>query len=203
DRFRRETAFLEDRRKVPPVVDADREPLDPDRAEEVMDDEDRLDVRDGALGPDRVEVALHELAVAPALRVLAAPHGSDVVPLERQADLARVLRDEARQRHGEVEAHRDAAFAVVGEAVELLVGLLAALAGEDLFVLERGRVDREEAVRAEDLARRLDQRLARDRLLREVVPEAFQRARLDLRHGGMLRERGGRRERSEAGGTMP
>jgi hypothetical protein len=94
-----------------------------------------------------------------------------------------VLRDEARERHGEVEAQRDAAAAVVLEPVQLLVGLRSALAGQDLLVLERRRVDREEAVGAVHAPRRVHERLARDHLLGKVVPEAFQRARLDQRHG--------------------
>ena len=114
---------------------------------------------------DRVEVALHELAVAAALRVLAAPHGGDVVPLERRAELADVLGGKAGQRHGEIEPQADVAAAVVLEAVELLVGLRAAFAEEDFEVLERRRVDRAEAVRAEHAPRGVDDPLARQHRL--------------------------------------
>ena len=138
-------------------------------------------------GADRVEVALHELAVAAALRVLAAPHGGDVVALERRAQLADVLGGEAGQRHGEIEPQADVAAAVVLEAVELLVGFVAAFAGEDFEVLERRRVDRAEAVGAKDAPGRVDDPLARHHRLRQIVAEAFERAGLDERtwHGVM------------------
>jgi hypothetical protein len=107
-----------------------------------------------------------------------------------------VLRDEARERDGQVEAERYLSAAGVHETVELLVGLLAALARQDLLVFEGGRIDRKEAVGTEDDARLLDERLAGDRLLRQVVPESLERPRLDQRHGRMLREPRGACERT-------
>ena len=136
-----------------------------------------------ARGADRVEVALHELAVAAALRVLAAPHGGDVVALERRAQLADVLGGEAGQRHGEVEPQADVAAAVVLEAVELLVGFRAALAEQDFEVLQRRRVDRAEAVGAKDAPRGVDDLLARHHRLRQIVAEALERAGLDAGDG--------------------
>ena len=73
----------------------------------------------------------------------------------------------------------DPAAAVVLELVELLVGLLAPLAGEDLQVLQRRRVDRAEAVRAVHPPGRVDQPLARDHRLRQVVAEALEGAGRD------------------------
>ena len=128
---------------------------------------------------DRVEIALHELAVAAALRVLAAPDRGDVIALERHAQLADVLGGEAGQRHGQVEPHADLAAAVVLELVELLVGFVAPLAGEDFQVLQRRRVDRAEAERAIDLLGRGDQPLARDHRLGQIVAKAFERAGFD------------------------
>ena len=157
--------------------------LEADRAEQVVDDEHRFDIGGDAVGADRVEVALHELAVAAALRVLAAPDRGDVVALERRAEFADVLGGEAGERHGEVEPQADVAAAVVLEVVELLVGFVAPLAEEDFEVLERRRIDRAKAVGAIDAPGRVDDLLARHHRFRQIVAETFERARLNERHG--------------------
>ena len=100
----------------------------------------------------------------------------DVVALEGRAQLADVLGGEAGQRHGQVEPQADLAAAVVLEAVELLVGLVAPLAGEDFQILQRRRVDRAEAVGAIDAARGLDEPLARHHRLGQIVAKALERA---------------------------
>ena len=126
---------------------------------------------------------LDELAVAAALRVLATPDLADLVALEGQGQLAGVRGHEAGERHGQVEAQRHPPSAVVGEPVDLLVGLVAALAEQDLRVLERRRVDRAEAVGAVDGPRRVH-RLARQHDVGQVVAEALQHPRFDAGHGG-------------------
>ena len=158
--------------------------LEADRPEQVVDHQGGFDVGGDRAGADRVEVALHELAVAAALRVLAAPDGGDVIALERRAQLADVLGGEPGQRHRQVEPQPDPTAAVVLKLVELLVGLLAPLAGEDFQVLQRRRVDRAEAVRAIDPPGRVDQPLARDHRLRQIVAETFERAGRDAWFGG-------------------
>ena len=107
-----------------------------------MNHQQRFDVGGVGRCADRVEVALHELAIATLLSVLAAPNGADVIPLERCADLVDVLRDKTSQRNGQVESQRDIAAAVVEKAEQLLVGLFATFAEQNLGVLQRGRVDR-------------------------------------------------------------
>ena len=74
---------------------------------------------------------------------MVAPEGED--------QFALVLRDVTRQRHGQVVAQGNLAAALVGELEQLLVGLAAALALDDLGVLEDGRIDRAVAVPAEDV----------------------------------------------------
>ena len=149
-----------------------------------MDDEHRLEIGQLARRPDRVEVALHEFTVAAALRVLAAPHRRHVVALEGEPELADVLRAEPGEGHGEVEPHPHLAPPVILEVVELLVGLLAPLAGEDLEVLKRRRVDRHEAVGAVDAPGDVEDLLAGQGLGGKVVAESLQGARFD--HGGGL-----------------
>ena len=145
------------------------------------DNEDHFSVGSDVFGADRVEIALHEFAEAAALRVLAAPDCGDMIALERRAEFVDVLRGEASQRNGEVEAEADVAAAVVLKAVELLVGFRAAFAQEDFEVFQRRRIDRAEAVRAKYAAGRIDDLLARQHGLRQIVAEAFQRAGLDAR----------------------
>ena len=135
---------------------------------------------DEARRADRVEIALHELAIAAALRVLAAPDGGDVITLERHAEFVDVLRDEPGQRHGQVEPHADFATAMISKLVELLVGLVAPLAGEDFEVLERRRVDRREAIRAIDPLRGRRSAASRGIIASgKIIAKALERARFD------------------------
>ncbi len=90
-----------------------------------------------------------------------------------------MLRDEPRQRDRQVKPHADVASAMILETVKLLVGLVAPFAGENFEVLQRGRVDRAEAVRAIHAPRGLDQPLARNHRLGQIIAKAFQRARFD------------------------
>ncbi len=161
------------------IIDANGEVAHAQGLKQVVDDERRFDV--GGQGPraDGVEVALHELAVASALRVLAPPHAGDVIALERGAQLPDMLGREASQRHRQVESQSHPTLAVILEFVELFVGLVAPLAGEDLQILQRRRVDRAEAVGPINAARRVDQPFARDHRLGQIIAKALERSRLD------------------------
>jgi hypothetical protein len=68
---------------------------------------------------------------------------------------------------------------MVLELIELLVGFLAPLARENLQVFQGRRVDGGKAVPAIDPPRGLDQPLARDHGLGQIVAEALERPRLD------------------------
>jgi hypothetical protein len=155
------------------VVHADRELLDAECHEQIIDYQHHLDVGRDLRHADRIEIALHELAIPSGLRVLAAPHRGNVVPLERQPQLLRMLGDEPRQRHGEIEPQAHVAAAVILKAVELLVGFLAPFAGEDLEVLKRRRVDRPESIGAIDPPRRLDDPLPRHHRLGKIIAKTF------------------------------
>ena len=170
---------FEQARQHHPVVDADGKLAESDRAEQIVNDQRRFDVGGDRAGADRVEIALHELAVAAALGVFAAPDRGDVIPLERHAQLVGVLGHKPGQRHRQVESQADPTPAVVLELVELFVGFVAALAGEDFQVFKGRRVDRAEAVGAIHPPRRVDQPLARNHRLRRIVAEAFERAGSD------------------------
>ena len=174
-----ESQPAEDPGQHPPIVDPDGEPLDADRGQEVVHDEHHFQVGHGAGRADRVEVALHELAVAAPLRVLPPPDGCQVIPLEWQPQFVHVLGGEPGEGHGEVEPHADVAATVILEAVELLVGLLASLAREDLEVFQRRRIDRREAVRPVDPPRDVENPFPHERLRGQVIAKSLERAWLD------------------------
>ena len=144
-----------------------------------MDNEHHLEVGHGARGADRVEVALHELAIPAPLRVLPPPHGRHVVSLEGQAEFIHMLGSKPGEGNGEVEPHSHLPATVVGKPVELLVGLLAPLAGQDLEVFKRRRVDRRETVGAVDAAGHVQHPLPDEGLGRQVVAETLEGAWLD------------------------
>ncbi|SIJ70684.1 Uncharacterised protein [Mycobacteroides abscessus subsp. abscessus] len=132
----------------------------------------------GQLGVgDDVDVGLDELAVAPGLRPLTAPHRLDPRGPEREAQLVRVLGDETGQRHGEVEveAERIALGALGVEArdrEDLLVDLpiLGELADRfDGTVVEGG-----EAVEGEGVLEDVDDALLDDALRRKPFRESGQ-----------------------------
>ena len=75
--------------------------------------------------PDRVDVALVELAEAAARRAIRPPHGLNLVPLEELRQLRLVLRDDARERHRQVVAQRQ-----VGLAARLVLAALQDLEDE-------------------------------------------------------------------------
>jgi hypothetical protein len=100
-----------------------------------------------------VDVGLQELAVPALLRALAAPHLLDLVPAERELQLAGVLQHEAGERHGQVEVQPQRVVAATTlflqalEQVHLFRGL--ALAQKLVERLHRTRLERREAVQLE------------------------------------------------------
>ncbi len=127
------------------VGHVDAEARHPQLAEALLHEHQDLEVRRGGVRADQVEVDLDELAVAPALGVLPAPDLGHVVALEGQVQLVGVRGHEAGEGDGEVEAQGHVPLAVVPEAVDLLVRLPAALAQQDLGVLQGRGVDGHEA----------------------------------------------------------
>ena len=169
------------------VIDPDGEIAETDRSHQIVDHQGRFDVGGDRAGADGVEIALHELAIAAALSVLAPPYRGDVVSLERDAQFVEMFGGEAGQRHRQVEPQPHPAAAVVLKLVELLVGLFAPLAGQDFQVLQGGRVDGAEAVGAINPPGRVDQPFARNHRLRRIIAETLQRAGGDALGFGQLR----------------
>ena len=143
------------------------------------DDHQDLEVRRGGVRADDVEVDLDELAVAPALGVLPAPDLGHVVALEGQVQLVDVGGHEAGEGDGEVEAQGHVPLAVVPEAVDLLVRLPAALAQQDLRVLQGRGVDGHEAEAPENAGKLLLHRQAAHLRLRQGIAEAAQGLGID------------------------
>ncbi len=168
-----------------PIVDADfelrerraRSQVDP--LHHVVDDQSGFDVGDDGFGADGVEIALHELAVAPGLRVFAPPHFSVMVALERNRQFGQVLRRVPGQRNGQVEAQSDVPATVVFEFVELLVGFLAAFSEQNIEVFQRRRVNRAETVGAVNTDGRFDEAFAGQHDVRQKIAKTFERARRD------------------------
>ena len=107
-----------------------------------------LGVGQHALGADRVEVALDELAEPALGRPLAAEDRADGIPLERHAQLVDVLGDEPGQGDRQVEPEGQLArrAPLVGHLEDLPQDLVRAgpLAGQDLHALDVRRLDRHE-----------------------------------------------------------
>ncbi len=158
------------------VIDLDGKVGEANGAQQVVDHQRRLDVGNDTGSADRVEVALHELAIASALRVLAAPDGGDVVTFERSSQLRNMLSNEAGERDGQVEPQAHSPAAMIDKLVQLSIGLLAPLAGQDLQVFQRGCIDRTEAIRTINAPGCLDQLLARHHDGREVIAESLERS---------------------------
>ena len=143
---------------------------------------------------EHVDVALHELAEAPVLRALGAPHRADLVALEHGRQRRAVRGVVARERDGQVEAQRQVGQLAIAGARPLqlraaledpehqLLVLAAALAEEHRQALDRRRVHALEAERLVGLANPPDQLRALAVLIGQQVAEAARRG--ELCHGG-------------------
>ena len=92
-------------------IQADGEVVEPERGQHLADRRQQLDLDDRRGRPDRVDVALVELAEASARRPVGAPHRLNLIALEEPRQLVLVLRDDARERHGQVVAQREVGLA--------------------------------------------------------------------------------------------
>ena len=135
-----------------PMVQADVEVVEPQLGQHVRRRGANLGLDQRRRRADGVDVALIELAEAPARRPVGPPHRLHLIPLEILGQLRLVVGDDARQRHREVVAQRQVRFAaglVLAALQDLeneLVAFVAVLAQQRLEVLHRGRLDRLEAV---------------------------------------------------------
>ena len=135
-----------------PVIHAQGEVDETELGQNIRYRRHLLDFDDWRGRPDRVDVALVELAEPSARRPVGAPDRLNLISLEELRQLVLVLRDDARERHGEVVAQGEiglAALLVLAAAEDLeneLVAFLAVLAEQRLDVLERRRFERLEPV---------------------------------------------------------
>jgi len=126
------------------IVQSNREFLKTKCSEQVVNHQACFNIAGHRETADRVKVTLHELPVASSLGILSSPDRGDVVPLEGSPEGINVLGHEACQRDSEVKPQADVTPSMVLETIELAICFLAPLAGEDLQVFQRGRVDRAE-----------------------------------------------------------
>ena len=83
----------------------------PSALEDLGDRAEDLRVHDRRRRPDRVDVALVELAEPPARRPIGPPHRLNLIALEERRQLALILGDHASERNGQVVAKREVGLA--------------------------------------------------------------------------------------------
>ena len=100
---------------------------------------------------DHIDIGLIELPEAASLGTLAAVDLADLIAAEGEAQLIIVQRHVLGQRHRQVEPQGQVGVAL-GEAVDLLFGLAAALGQQHLAGLDQRGIQRGKAVQAVGLA---------------------------------------------------
>ena len=140
------------------VIQLDNEVAEAERRQHLADRAEDVGFDHGRRRADGVDVALVELAKPAARRTIRAPHRLNLIALEELRQLVLILRDDARQRHGQIVPKREiglAARLVLAAFQNLedeLVALLAVLANQRLDVLEGRRLQRLEPVAFVDIA---------------------------------------------------
>ena len=168
---RLDAAGLRDRGEDPSIVQSHAGMLQAQRADRLTRSQNELDLRHLRADTENIDVALGELAKAPLLRPLGAPHRTDLDRLERIRELRVVVSIVARERHGQIEPQAEVGELRVSTArgrLELraplqnledqLLVLAAVARQQETNVLERRRFDTPEAVPpidVEDLRRRM------------------------------------------------
>jgi hypothetical protein len=183
DRHLRQAEPCEERVEHAPVGVVHLHAAQAEPEEALAHQQQDLEVGRCRLRADGVEIDLDELAVAAALGVLAAPDLGRVPALEGERKLAEMCGHEPGEGHGEVVAHGHVPAAVVGEPVDLLVGLAAALTEQHLRVLQHRRVNGREAVAVEHHLQLPNQGEAHGLPVGQEIPEPLQHLRLDKAHG--------------------
>ena len=136
----------------PTMVHANDEIAEPELAQHITDRRADLCLDNRRRRPDRVDVALVELAKPPSRGSIRPPHRLNLISLEELRKLPPMFRDDARERDGEVVPKREIGLArrlVLTSPQHLeyeLVAFLAVLTGERLDILERRRLERFEPV---------------------------------------------------------
>jgi hypothetical protein len=103
----------------------------------------------------------------------APPDFGKVIAFERKVKLVGVGAHEAGEGNRQIEAHCHVPAAVVFEAVDLLIGLSAALAQQHFGVFKHRRIDGHEAELPAAVLNGPDNAPPEHFFFRENVPEAF------------------------------
>ena len=134
------------------MIEPQRKSLKTKARQDLTDRDDEFGLHDRRGGTDRIDIALIELAEPSARGTIGAPHRLDLIPLEELRQLVLILRDDSRERHGQIVPQREigltAAFmlATLENLENELVAFFAVLPQERLDVLERRRFERLEPV---------------------------------------------------------
>ena len=157
------------------VVDTNLETGQAEAAEHLVNDGGNLSlIQNVQLAvADDVDVGLVELPEAAPLGPLAPVDLGDLEPAEGEGQVVAVERHIFCQRHGQVKAQRQIAVALL-EAVDLLLGLAAALGQQDLGILDDGGIQRGKAVGSVGGTQNFGHFLKTDLLGRQQFHEAGQ-----------------------------
>ena len=151
---------------------------------------DDLGVGDLRDHPHRVEVELGELAEAPLVRLVGAPHRRHLVAAERARQVA-VLGDHPRQRHGEIEAQAERFRLRPLDAEDRALRLLARRRAEQhVEVLDGRGGEGHEAVQLVDAADGVHHPLPGQQLGRHQVAQPLEQTGFDSRGHGKPLSRG-------------
>ena len=151
-KFRRNSRVREHRVQKLPVIDDNLEVLEAQVDEHVGRGREQFGFDGHRRRSDRVDVALVELAEAALLRAIGAPDRLYLIALEELRQLAAILGDHSRERHGEVVAQRQVCLAGFGALAALenledqAIAFFTVLALQRLEILDRRRLERLEAV---------------------------------------------------------
>ncbi len=147
---------------------ADHIAADLQGVERVAHPGDDLRIRNLGLDTDGIEIELGELAIAPLVRLVGSPDRGDLVTAEGAGEIG-VLGDDARERHGQIEAEPQFLFFRIGDPKDRRLRFLARAAGEDVEVLDRGRAQRNEAVELIDATDGVHHLLPRQHLVGKEI----------------------------------
>ena len=160
----------------PAMIQPQEELRESQLAQDVAHRGAQLHLDHGRRRADHVDVTLIELTESATGGTVRAPHRLNLVPLEELRQPATVLGDHARERDGEVVAQCEVRLPSVLAAAQhfenQLVALVAVFARQRFDVLERGRLERLEAVALVHAAHHVDDVLTTAHVLGKEVAHA-------------------------------
>src|SRR5215471_446931 len=163
------------------MIQLNREIRESERGQHLGDRRQLLGFHHRRHRSNRIDIALKELAEATLRWPVRAPDGLNLVALEELRQLALVLRDDAGERYGEVIAKSEVGLAAclmlatTEDLEDQLVAFFTVLSEESLNVLERGRLERLEAITLVHVAHNRGDMLTPSNLVRKEVACAARR----------------------------